>query len=139
VKDVAEFAGQKVEIVRKLQKGSAAEKQFHAKRSVSRRWSCVLRRCVSFIPLYVFFLTNRKRSNLEKLLQDLEGGNSQLTTIEKSEWDWQQDKREVGDEQELAQAAKDGYVAKTSFLLAAEERERQKLRQAQRLAAGHNR
>lgn len=112
VKDVAEFAGEKVEVVRELERGSAAER---------------------------VFLRKKQKSKLERLVEGLEGGGAELSTIEKSSWDWQRDKREIGDAQELAQAAKDGFVAKQSFLAATEERERQRLKLQQRLAAGANR
>lgn len=50
--------------------------------------------------------------------------------MEKSKADWVVSKAEVGDEHELQQFAKDGYVDRANFLKAAEEREYELQRRA---------
>ena len=40
----------------------------------------------------------------------------QMTTFDKSKIDWERDKATVGDEHELAQARKNGFLDKVNFL-----------------------
>jgi mevalonate kinase len=64
----------------------------------------------------------------------------QMTTFDKSKVDWERDKAVVGDEHELAQARKNGFLEKAQFLKQVDlnqyERERD---ERLRLAAGRHR
>lgn len=82
----------------------------------------------------------KNRDNLDLLLEMFKPGK-EISTLTKSQHDWEKDKQEVGDADELARFAKSSksHVEKQSFLARAEQREaeahRKKRMEGKRYAA----
>ena len=101
------YAGEMIEVKQELVKGSEAERRYKA--------------------------AHAAKDNLSQIVDSLTGKRS-LNTLDKSRVDWSENKRIVGDQQELKQFTKDGFVERQAFLLAAEQREREKLKQQYKAA-----
>jgi len=96
--ETKQYAGQTIRTNRKIIKGSIEEKIFQQQVEA-----------------------NKKRSNLDNILQEL-GGKKEISTLEKSRLDWANSKEEYGDE-ELARYKGSGYLDKQKFLLEADYRQ----------------
>lgn len=86
LKEVVEYAGERIELVREVARGSAEERRLLAKQSDPRALEHELRRPKA------------------------------INTVLKSRLDWEGDKAEKGDAHELAQFRKNGVVEAANFL-----------------------
>jgi len=72
-------------------------------------------------------------TNLDALMDKITNAKS-ISTVDKSRKDWTEFKQKEGIEDDLKNAAKDGYLAKQDFLLRSEERQHDKYKQELRMA-----
>jgi len=114
VKETASFAGQRIEVTRKIEKGTEAEKRY----------------------------MKNKKSHIESVVSSFKKPKD-LTTMEMSMVDWTADKEAVGDAFELEQNAKAGELKQMEFLLRVdnnvfeiERSERERQRKLQQLQSG---
>jgi hypothetical protein len=90
-----DFAGEKVQITKKVEVGAAEEGAQPGKRGAAQA---------------------PRKSRLEALVARITGKKATVTTIAKTEHDWGAFKRKEGLEDELATYRKDGYLEKQRFL-----------------------
>lgn len=98
IKEFRAFAGQTVEVVHTVVKGTNEERELRAAKCVS-----------SLIAFHSCSACRAKRGDLDQVLAAIQQKNA-LSTVEKSKLDWQKDKAEVGDTDELRKANTDGFV-----------------------------
>lgn len=104
VEEEVEFAGERIKVRRILQVGSREEQLY------KRRMA--------------------QKDSLAQIVSELKG-KKELSTLDKTKIDWEQDKELQGDAEELARLAKGGYLARQEFLINALERRSEHDREVQ--------